>query len=257
VDYFRILGLLHLDRDLDVSATVTLLTSVAMEICLRLREYREWPFAAFSLCRDYNQDGYLMACLNFLHTPDDQLDTGFGSALKKLALRSGAHESAHLQYLVSEPVQQAISLAFRASAVSSLPVERAFAETKRQEAPRLYHVATASRNQIIRQFLRQRSELLQQAVQASAALRSSLKTNVASLAWELQPRLADFALNRQCSQPMKEFIEANKPALQAEVERRSNLAQSALSRLESSECPLTQAQWINWFRKNQTSFIRA
>ena len=196
-----------------------------------------------------------MACLNFLHTPDDQLDTGFGLPLKKLALRSGAHEWAHLQYLMSEPVQQTIRLAFQASAVSSLPVERAFAQTKRQEAPRLCHVATASRNQIIRQFLRQRSELLQQAVQASAALRC-LKTNVASLAWELQPRLADLALNQQCSQPMKEFIEANKPALQAEVERRRNLAQSVLSRLESSEFPLAQAQWINWFRKNQDQFYQ-
>jgi hypothetical protein len=87
-------------------------------------------------------------------------------------------------------------------------------------------------------------------------LRSSLKANVASLAWELQPRLADLALNRQCSQPMKEFIEANKPALQAEVERRRSLGQSVLSRLESSECPLTQAQWINWFRKNQDQFYQ-
>ena len=196
----------------------------------------------------------MMACLHFLDTPDENLDTGFALPLKKLALSSGAQSSAHLRYLLSEPVQQAISLAFQSSAVSSLPVERAFAQTKQQEAPRLCHVATASRNQIIRQFLRQRGELLHEASSSAAALRSSLKTNVASLAWELQPRLADLALSHNGSQPMKEFIAIHRPALQAEVQRRKTLAQSVSSRFENQEFPLTHSQWISWFRRNQDEF---
>ena len=89
------------------------------------------------------------------------------------------------QYLIPHSVQAALVLAFESSAASSLPAERAFAATKRSEAPRLCHVATASRNQILRQYLRQRLDLFSSAEAASAALRVSLRTSVQSLAWEL------------------------------------------------------------------------
>ena len=83
--------------------------------------------------------------MSFLSLLDELLDLGFGLPLRKLALESGS-ELTGLRYLMSEGVQKAIVSSFEASVASSLPAERAFAETKRSEAPRVCHDATAGRN---------------------------------------------------------------------------------------------------------------
>jgi len=181
-DLHRLLHRLHLDPDLDQGAAVAVLLAEAMDLCLRFRQYSAWPFAAWSLCSKYNPSGYLPACSDFLEIPEESLDVGFALQLRHVANQAGASHAKRLNYLLSPQVQQALASAFQASSASSLPVERAFAETKRSEAPRLCHVATAGRNQILRQYLRQREELLVRAEAASVAMRRSLKTNLASLA---------------------------------------------------------------------------
>jgi hypothetical protein len=205
LDFFSIVSKLHLDAELDLGPAVALLVSVVMDVCLRFREYLLWPFAAYTLSKKHNPDGYVLACRHFLELPDEMLDTGFGLPLRRLVLQAGDGELMRVQYLMSESVQQALDLAFDSAAASSLPVERAFAACKRSEAPRLCHVATASRNQILRQFLRQRQETLQEVSKASAAVRRSMRTNVASLAWELQPQLSDHAL-RHSSAAMRQTM---------------------------------------------------
>ena len=186
--------------------------------------------------------------------PDELLDEGFGLPLRKLAFTMGSTENQRIQYLLSEAVHQSIVLAFESSAASSLPVERAFAETKRSEAPRLCHVATAGRNQILRQYLRQRQELMQEAESAAAALRRSMTTNIASLAWELYPELAELALQRG-SAAMRQFIACRSQALRCEVERRRASARSAVDRVAHSSLPLTRQAWTDWFRNNQDEFF--
>ena len=255
-DLSRLIGLLHLDPDLDMSATLAVLLSVGMELCIRFKEYMEWPFAGYKLCKKYNPDGYLTACMEFLQMPDEMLDTGLGIPLRDIATRAATSGPTRLQYLISEGVQQALELAFESSACSSLPVERAFAQTKRSEAPRLCHVATAGRNQIIRQFLRQRQELLEQAELASAALRRSMSTNIASLAWEMHPKLADSALQQAGSAEMREFIASNSSILKEEVLRRRSIARAAVHRTQLPDAPLTHSDWIYWFRRHQDDFFQ-
>ena len=92
----------------------------------------------------------MQACMSFITLPPGQLDHGVGVPLQHLAHANGMFDHDMVNWLCSEPVQNALTTAFEASAISSLPVERAFAETKRNEAPRLCHVATAGRNQLLK-----------------------------------------------------------------------------------------------------------
>ena len=255
-DFARIIGAFHLDPDLDVSAALALLLAVAMEVAIRFREYSQWPYLAYTLSSTYNPDGYISACVDFVGIPDEQLDVGFGLPLRRLANRAGSTDTQRFQYLISHSVQAALVWAFESSAASSLPAERAFAATKRSEAPRLCHVATASRNQILRQYLRQRLDLLSSAEAASAALRVSLHTNVQSLAWELCPGLAGDALEKRASTRLKQYIACNEAMLKAEVLRRRSVAASALKSYQRSGVPFSQEPWIAWFRRYHDDFYK-
>ena len=119
---------------------------------------------------------------HFLELSEEQLDVGFGIPLHRLAHAAGRTDAEKVAYLVSASVQDALETAFDACMASSLPVERAFAATKRHEAPRLCHVATASRQQIIRQHLRSRQAQLHSLSVSLAALRRSMKSRLSSYA---------------------------------------------------------------------------
>ena len=195
--------------------------------------------------------------MHFVQMPAELLDQGLGAPLLRLVRRAGATDGQRLAFLCSDPLQQALTVAFEASAASSLPAERAFAETKLSEAPRLCHVATASRNQILRQFLRQRSDVLRQAEVAAAALRKSLNTNMSTLAWELNPALSEVALSKRGgSCAMKAFIAQNSARLHAEVDRRRAMAKSSMQRIDGFETPVTRQAWIHWFRRHQDVFYQ-
>ena len=256
-DLKRVLLALHLDASLDVNAAVALLFGTAIELCLRFEQYRAWPYQAWTLCRVFNRQGYIVACMNFVQMPSEQLDIGFGLELQNLVRRSGPTDQDRVRYLLGDEVQNAIALAFKASAVSSLPAERAFAELKRSEAPRLCHVATASRNAILRQHLRQRRAIIAQAETASQVLRGSLRMNVQALAWQKRPELSDKALSRN-SADMRAFIEAHKRDLEEELAQRRAAAKADFERVapDDSVTPVTQQAWISWFRRHEDAFYQ-
>ena len=246
---------MHLDPQLDYSSALVLLLSAAVDLSFRFRTYQRWPFLAYKLRRKFNPDAYIHDGMQFVQMPADLLDQGLGAPLFRLARRAGATDGQRLAFLGSDPVQQPLTLAFEASAASSLPAERAFAQTKRSEAHRLCHVATASRNQILRQFLRHRSDVIREAEVAAAALRKSLKTNISSLAWELNPTLSDVALSKRGgSAAMRGFIAQNSARLHAEVDRRRARAKSAVQRIDGFESPVTRHAWIHWFTRHQDVF---
>ena len=251
-DLDQVISRLYLDPELDIPATMTLLLAVALEMCIRFQEYTRWPFQVWKLCRAFNSEGYGLACMRFLHLADEELDAGFGLPLRRLACH-GRQEVDSINYLMSEPVQAALSSSFLASAASSLPVERAFAETKRSEAPRLCHVATASRNQMLRQHLRQRKEMLEQADMAAAQVRRVMKLNLVSLATELKPELGKQRFAGS-SVSTNSFIQQNRHKLQAELDRRRQLARDAMERTQKIDIPVTQASWISWFREHEQDF---
>ena len=162
-------------------------------------------------------------------------------------------EHAGLRYLMADAVQAALVSSFQASAASSLPAERAFAETKRSEAPRLCHVASASRNQMIRQHLRQRQELLETAEQAAKQARMTMKQNIASLALQARPGFG-CGLLESADAGYNAFMEHHRKQLQADDIRRRAVARDALARTRVGDLPLTEESWIAWFRDNHKEF---
>lgn len=251
-DLGRVLGLLHLDPSLDAGACVSSLVATAAELVLRFRQYKAWPFLAWQLTQRFNSDSYIGACLDFLQLEEFSLDTGFGLPLRQMAHRAGDSEVERVAWLVSDPVQRALVLIFEASVASSLPVERAFAETKRSEAPRLCHVATAGRNQILRQYLRGRQELLDQASAAAATMRRTAALNLQSLAWEVRPEFADG--RRDVGSEVRQFVRENERWMRAEIARRRERAKAAVETASAQGALVTEADWTNWFAENGESF---
>lgn len=251
-DLGRVLGLLHLDPSLDASACVASLVATAAELVLRFRQYKAWPFLAWQLTKRFNRDSYIGACLDFLQLEELSLDTGFGMPLRQMAHRAGDSDVERVAWLVSDPVQHALVLTLEASVASSLPVERAFAETKRSEAPRLCHVATAGRNQILRQYLRGRQELLDQVTQAAATMRRTAALNLQSLAWEARPDFADG--RRDVGSDLRQFIRENELWMKAEIARRRERAKAAVERASAQGALVTEADWTGWFEENDQAF---
>ena len=76
---------------------------------------------------------------------------------------------------------------------------------------------------------------------------------MASLAWELQPHLADRSLEGKSSE-MRAFMAQRQVALKAEVARRRKQASSVVASATSSSFPVTREAWIQWFRRNEDAF---
>ena len=155
-------------------------------ICALLPRSFPAPYAAASA----GEEGYIQARLAFVEMDQAHLGHGFGSPLRRIASRFGSAPLEQVRNLCADSVQGATTWALRASAASSLQVERQSAETKRSEALRLCPVSTAGRHHIERQHLRQRRDQLQEAEQAAALWRRTLRQGVNTLAWERPAELA-------------------------------------------------------------------
>ena len=259
-DLSGVLRRLRLDPTLDVAACVTLLLLVSMDVVLRFGMYEQYPFKCFELSRAYNEH-WRVKCMDFLQVPDEHLDVGFSLRLKQLALAAGATEGEQLAYLMSESVQEALKTTFATAAVSSLPVERAFAETKRQEAPRLCSVATASRNQLLRHFHRDRENMVSRIEVTQCGLRQAMKKNAHSLAWE---RRADLvapgiragsapALDSGKAAELSAYVAANRKDLDEEVCAGRARAKAAAQRAKVT-MPVTEAEWAAWIASRRDEF---
>ena len=73
--------------------------------------------------------------------------------MRALAWSTGS-EMAACSWLLRTPVQDLLGELRDIAMASSLPVERAHSEVKKWEAPRLTHIAVASRNAICMRFLK-------------------------------------------------------------------------------------------------------
>ena len=149
-DLSLLLSRLRLDPGLDATGCVTLLFATCVELLVRFEHYRHYPYSLCRLCSECNSERRI-ACASFLRVPPCDLDVALGLPLQSAALACGS-ESAAVSFRLSDGVQSVLKIAFEGSSASSFPVERRFAETKRNEAPRLCHLAVASRNQLQRQF---------------------------------------------------------------------------------------------------------
>ena len=261
-DLSRLLRRLRWDPELDVAALVTLVFLVSIDVFVRFGQYEAYPYKLFELCRSHNEH-WRVNCMQFLGVSDEDLDTGFSLRLKQLALGSGETESQQLQFLLSDRVQDALERTFGAAMVSSLPVERKHAETKRYEGPRLCSVATASRNQLLRHFHRDRVEMLGRLEATETSLRQAMKTNVQSMAWQRRPALVSLgararddqsasALDQQ-TEAVRSAVEENRADWQEEVQAARRLAQESVKRAKVS-IPVRESEWAEWIAEHRSEF---
>ena len=231
--------------------------------------YERWPYKLCLMCSAYSAD-YRIACVDFLRVPAEELDVGFGLRLQSMALRHGSGcEAAAVGFLLTPQVQDALTTAFEASAASSLPVERRFAQTKRNEAPRLCSVAVASRNNMQRQFLRWREQLVDRLEAAEKQFRRAMKTNLSSLAWEKRPECvipvyfsaspATQVQRQQSAADLREYVSAQRAELSKVLSERREAARSELNcaRDQVRGKPLTRAELASWFADNSDAFYES
>jgi hypothetical protein len=93
------------------------------------------------MCSAWNEH-HGMACLEFLHAKEEDLDVGFGVPLQQEALHQRTETQA-LRWLQSPRLQDMLKQVWRGSSATNLPVERKHVETKRNEKSRLCHLAAA------------------------------------------------------------------------------------------------------------------
>ena len=269
-DVSRLISLLHLDSDLDVGACVTQLLAAAADLLVRFRAYQVYPFLLYKMCRAFHS-GFAVACLEFLRVPKADLDLGCGRPLQKLAWQQGSERDA-CAFLLSEQVQASLEQLFKGSAASSLPAERAFAQTKLSEAPRLCDVSTAGRNQILGSFVRERAKVLERVAQAEQEFKRAAMLRITSIAWENNPQLktqlerassmaagsnrpqagqrrATAALRSTATAALRQYVTDNRHALRKECAERKQRAADIL-RLERVPGPLTECQWAQWIEEH-------
>ena len=121
--------------------------------------------------------------MNFLGVEATELDVGLSLPLQRRAQRYET-ETEQIAFLARDDVQEMLVTFLVGVAASTLEVERRHAQAKRWEARRLSHVATASRDCILRRYRAERaaSEAQDAALRADRA--KAQKMNKWSAAWQ-------------------------------------------------------------------------
>ena len=136
----------------------------------------------------YNSDHALLACMNFLEVEATELDVGLSLPLQQRA-RTYAMKIEQISFLASHEVQELLVTFLVSVAASTLEVERRHAQAKRWEAARLTHIATASRDCILRRYWAERAATeAREAVLAADRVKAK-KLNKWSVAWQRRPDL--------------------------------------------------------------------
>lgn len=263
----RVLGDLHLDPDVDAGAAITTLLGTAVDIHARFSEYLQFPYRLALLVRKFNPDGFLLACQDFLLAPLETLDLGAATPLRLRAMACGSPAKS-LEFLVNDDIQAVLERAFVASTGSSMDVERKHAETKKNERCRLTHIGVASRNQLIRGFLRRREGMLSAVTNSQAAVVKAAKTNIWSIVWARFPqwrpqavgcawrskrKKATDVIDQGDRDAVRAYVEENRASLEAEVQARLVAAKAQLEMVTTRE-PVTFGEWCTWFETNEDEF---
>ena len=143
------------DPGIDIVAALGVVLGAEMEVSLRFRRYKEFPFALCKLCRRWFKNDYVLAINAFLDTAAEKLDRGMSQPLQQLAKRDRTSAES-VTWMQSKPVQDFLEAFVLRCEATSLPVERKFAQIKKWETSRLVDVQTASENSILQAFSRER-----------------------------------------------------------------------------------------------------
>ena len=171
------------DPLLDIAPAVSVLLCTAMDMHVRIETFVDYPMALCRLSKRWFPYGYLNSAHDFLKSPVEKLDVGFGAQLHAMAWRQGS-ELAACAWMLSKQVQELLDGICLVTMASSLPVERRHAEIKKWESSKLTHIAAASRNAIAMRFLRWREVQCRQVEAKQKDLRRTVRSHVGSLAWK-------------------------------------------------------------------------
>ena len=116
----------------------------------------------------------------------EALDAGFSSVLRERAERCGS-ETGAARFLASASTQEALELLLNSLMTTTLEVERRHAQVKRLETSKLTHVASASRNAILRRCQARLARLRAVLAAARAEGRRASRTNMSALTWRELP----------------------------------------------------------------------
>eukprot|EP00973_Karenia_brevis_P034719 4790408-Karenia_brevis.AAC.1 len=113
----------------------------------------------WQLSQRWNPHGFVTACEWFLDAADDELDGGYSIPLRSEAMARGCYAEA-LKFLMSPLVQEEINGILQHCSGTSLDVERMHQHVKRPERGKVISVASASRNNILRQYILDRGKVI-------------------------------------------------------------------------------------------------
>ena len=153
----RVLGEMHQDPKLEHGAATGNLLAVAMDLKLRLDQYRLYPFLLCRMCRRWFPLTFLRACKDFLGLLPGKLDTGLSLPFQEFALTHG-NSMECIHWLSSPPAQDFLEHFVLAIFLHSLNAERKHAAVKRWLQRKLCHLATVSTNLICTHYTRWRTE---------------------------------------------------------------------------------------------------
>ena len=261
-----LLARLHYDPCLSAVSAWAALLATAFDVHLRFAQFKEYLFAVRKLTRRWSPNGWLANCLDFLHIGEEALDAGFSSVLRERAERCGS-ETGAVRFLASASTQEALELLLNSLMTTTLEVERRHAQVKRLETSKLTHVASASRNAILRRYQARLARLRAVLATARAEGRRASRTNMSALTWRELPdavgRPLGFLASRSSSASVgAEMGRAALAAHQAQhterfeqlVERSRRSAKrkaDVVAAIGASTQPLTFGNWITLFQERR------
>ena len=258
------------DPALDAGAAMIQLLCTTSHLVIRFAQYRNYPMQLWQLVSRYNPKNYLVAAMDFLDVAAEELDVGLSLPLQQQA-RSAGDTTAAVAWLASESTQQTLATFFEATIASTLEVERRHAQAKRNEGSRLTHVASASRNHILRRYKRRQVLANEAKARALEMQRKAARLSTQSLAWERLPAARPQAAGclrwgktKPSHHPtelvrigdaarMRQFRADHADALKAAVLAKRARADAAV-RLARTALPTTTADWVEWLQENEDSF---
>ena len=258
-----IIGNMCDDPLLDAGAATGAVLATAIDLVIRMDQFRRYPCKLAAMCRRWNPHTYLTNILDFLKEPRENLDIGYSAQLQSLAREQDTNMKS-IAYLASPSVQEALELLFTRATVTSLDVERWHAQAKRWEASKLTHVANASRNVFLQRYLRERHEDSVTCHKAGEKVRKAKYLNTQSILWQAQPQArppgerwaqSQAPARRESASMPGSVLAANVPDMCEEAESRKEGARDVLLKFHARHgMPVTRFQWRLWMSEHEEEF---
>ena len=182
----RILGFMPLDPSLEIGPTAGAVIATASDLLIRMAQFKDYPSRLVRMLRRWFPDTCPAIFDEFLFAPKQSLDVVVSVQLQRLAWRKGeGSEIGATRWLAGSDVQELLDAIAEQLFHTSIEMKRWHAEMKNwNPARKVAHLATVSRNAIIRRFARWREGQNRALDDAAVVLRKAKRTRWTSLVWK-------------------------------------------------------------------------